>query len=231
VVPRRRLDLAPDLLAWLEGLPAGGPLFWKLASEPLITIDVGAHVGLYSVLAGLANPNGKVIALEPLPVVHERLQRNLQLNLLSNVIALPLAGAEDGLADFHYIPGLIPSSSSLSAEFMRAGEHDFASAQVRVTRLDSLLSSRGSQAVDLIKLDTETTEPAVLAGMGELLNTARPDIICEVLTRSDVGALTGILEPLGYSFYLLTDDGPQPRHTVAPDPRWLNYYFTTRRPG
>jgi FkbM family methyltransferase len=43
------------------------PLFWRLACKARVTLDIGAHVGYYSVLAGMANPAGTVFAFEPLP--------------------------------------------------------------------------------------------------------------------------------------------------------------------
>ena len=208
--------------------PEVARVFWRLASAARVTLDVGAHVGYFSVLAALAAPQGTVFAFEPLPAVYERLRHNIALNRLANVIAVPeAAGAHDAEAEFFHVPGVIPSSSSLSADFMR-GTEGLTAVRVPVTRLDSFLAGRGIDGVDLIKIDTETTEPDVLSGLGDCLSAWRPDIICEVLTRADVAALTSILEPVGYRFFLLTDAGPQRRESIVPDPRWLNYLFTAR---
>jgi FkbM family methyltransferase len=205
------------------------PLFWRLAREARVTLDIGAHVGYYSVLAGMANPAGTVFAFEPLPAVFARLQRNLRLNHLERVTAVrAAAGAIDGSAEFFHVPGIIPSSSSLSAEFMR-GTEGLSAVPVTVMRMETFLAGHGVTDLDLVKLDTETTEPDALRGFGPLLAAARPDIICEVLTRADVAALTEILAPLGYRFHLLTDAGPTPRAAIVPDPHWLNYYFTARQ--
>jgi FkbM family methyltransferase len=206
--------------------PEVAPLFWRLATRARVTLDIGAFVGYYSVLAGLANPEATVLAFEPLPGVFERLERNIRLNRLHNVVALQrAAGAIDGHAEFFHVPGIIPSSSSLSEAFM-GGTAGLTAVPVSVARIETVLRERGVTGVDLVKLDTETTEPDVLAGFGRMLAASRPDIICEVLTRADVEALTAILQPLHYRFYLLTGDGPQPRERIAPDGRWLNYFFT-----
>ena len=216
---------------WNGYEPETTPMFWRLASSADVVLDIGAHVGFYSVLAAQANPNARVIALEPLPVVFERLRRNLDLNGLTRVEALQLAaGATDGESEFYYVPGAIPSSSSLSGDFMKSSDHTVTSLQVSVVRLDSLLEIAGVGKVDLVKLDTETTEPDVLVGLGAFLSEWRPDLLCEVLGTADVAALTSILTPLGYTFYLLTDDGPERRDHIAPDPKWLNYLFTARTP-
>jgi hypothetical protein len=97
-----------------------------------------------------------------------------------------------------------------------------------VTRLDTFLASRNVEVVDLVKIDTETTEPDVLAGMGDLLSSQRPDIFCEVLPDADGDALAAILRPLGYRFFHLTGQGPELRECPTGDPVWLNYLFTAR---
>ena len=202
------------------------PLFWGLASRAAVTLDIGAHVGFYAILAATANPRSVVYAFEPLAPVFQRLDRNLRLNRLDNVVAREEAvGRVAGKAEFFHVPGIIPCSSSLSSAFM-VGAPGVESVPVNVVRLDTFAAERGLNAIDLMKLDTETTEPDVLAGMGRLLAQSRPDIICEVLPRGDGDALTTILEPLGYSFYLLTDRGPQRRHRVIADERWSNYLFS-----
>ena len=204
------------------------PLFWRLARNASVIVDIGAHIGYYAVLAGLANPRATVLAFEPMPSVFARLQKNIRLNELGNVVALrQAAGAVDGSAQLYHTQGVAPSSSSLSLEFMRA-HTEAGTLDVRVVRLDTVARTWGLDRLDLVKLDTETTEPDVLAGMGPLLSEHRPDIICEVLTRADVGALTSILKPLDYAFYHLTGRGPERTETITPHGHWLNYLFTVR---
>ena len=224
-------DWVPNQVFWRgwDGYePEMTPIFWRVATAARVTLDVGAHIGFYAILAAIANEHGSVFAFEPLPPVFERLQRNLALNALENVIALrKAAGAVDGWAPFFHVPGVIPCSSSLSESFMSS--HPLLdSIYVSVARLDTFAREHGVATVDLVKLDTETTEPDVLVGMGPLLGSSRPDIFCEVLQPAGADALTTILRPLGYSFYLLTDAGPQRRSQVTADQVWRNHLFTTR---
>jgi FkbM family methyltransferase len=205
------------------------PLFWNLASRAGVTLDIGAHVGFYAILAATANPSSVVHAFEPLGPVFERLDRNLRLNRLDNVVAHDEAvGRLDGSAEFFHVPGIIPCSSSLSSAFV-IGSPVVETVPVKVVRLDTFAAEHGLDRIDLMKLGTETTEPDVLAGMGQLLGESRPDIICEVLPTGDGEALTAILEPLDYSFYLLTDKGPLRRERVIADERWSNYLFSRDR--
>jgi FkbM family methyltransferase len=207
--------------------PEVTPLFWRLAERSRVTFDVGAHVGFYTILAAVANPRSTVVALEPLPVVYERLSRNVRLNGLLNVVtARVAAGADDTSAAFFHVAGVIPCSSSLSRSFME-GAPDLRALVVEVRRIDTLLSVHRLKGLDLIKLDTETTEPDVLAGMGEVLQRDTPDIICEVLPRADAAAINDLLIPVGYRFFLLTDKGPRPRSEVEADETWRNWLFSS----
>ncbi|MDC0709730.1 methyltransferase FkbM [Stigmatella sp. ncwal1] len=60
----------------------------QLATPGGLCIDMGAHIGLYSVLlASLVGPQGRVISFEPSPSVRERLLANTQA--LPQVTVLP----------------------------------------------------------------------------------------------------------------------------------------------
>ncbi|HEX3151786.1 MAG TPA: FkbM family methyltransferase [Gemmataceae bacterium] len=206
--------------------PETTQLFFRLAAQSTVTLDVGAYVGYFSLLAAHANPAGRVCAFEPLPAVFERLTRNVALNGLTNVECVAAAASDfDGEADFFHIPDGLPTSSSLSAEFMHATTSHHS--RVTVARLDRMLEHRDLPRVDLIKVDAETAEPSVLRGAARILERDRPHIFCEVLAdRADGIALEKTLRPLGYRYFLLTDAGPEPRERIEGHARWLNYLFT-----
>lgn len=224
-------DWLTNVLFW-RGLQGWEPevtsLFWQLASKAGLTLDIGAHIGFYSVLAAFANPTGVVYAFEPVPEVFERLRHNLALNRLSNVVAFQQAvGATDGQAELLREGGPLPVRSSLSAAYARTlTDTDVQRLGVRMVSIDTVAKAHGLGRVDLVKMDTETTEPDVLKGMREVLHANRPKIICEVLPSADVDALMAILEPLHYRFYLLTDVGPRCKDAIAPDTTWPNYLFS-----
>lgn len=214
--------------SWAGYEPETGPLFLRLASRARVTLDVGAYVGFYSLLAAHANPNGRVFAFEPLPAAFERLSSNVARNGLKNVVCVRAAvGASEGTFPFyHRAGGTLPCSSSLSLNFMR-GTVNLTNTTTNVLCLDSFARSHGLADIDLIKVDTESTEPDVLRGAADVLRDARPFIVCEVLAgRGTEAALMEILRPLGYRFYHLTPEGPEEQPDVCGHPTWLNYLFT-----
>lgn len=220
-----------------------GPLFWRgwdghetetvkpfyeLARSARVTLDIGAHVGYFALVAAHANPAGRVYAFEPLARVRERLERNVALNGATNVTCVPLAlGSPAGTAEFFHVRDGIPSSSSLSRGFMQSivARDELTSTTVEVVEVDDFVDSHGLVGVDLVKVDTETTEAAVIRGMLRTLGRDRPAIVCEVLDAEVGQALEALLRPLGYEFFLLMGHDAVRCDAIRPDEVWRNYIF------
>jgi len=213
---------------WSGYEPETAPLFFRLASRAQVTFDVGAYVGFFSLVAAHANKNARVYAFEPMPKIYERLQMNVRINNLSNVQCVNCAiGDNEGTAEFYSSGSEMQCSSSLSLGFMQGAETMY-SFPVEVLILDRFVSDSQINRVDLMKIDTETTEPEVLCGMSETLARDHPMIVCEVLmSRGVESRLEAILNPLGYRYYHLTPNGPVLREHIEGHPEWLNYLFTT----
>lgn len=218
---------------WQGYEPETTPLFFRLAERASVTFDVGAHVGYYALLAGHANPEARVYAFEPMAATCARLRRNIELNGLANIEVIEAAaGDRDGMVEFFAPDGEIPCSAGMSEGFYQPWADAFSRIEVESVTLDRFVQSAGIARVDLIKLDTESTEPQVLRGMHETLKRDRPAIICEVLCGcGSEEPLAELLAPLGYRFYLLTSAGPELRDRIEGHPVWLNYLFSERDPG
>lgn len=227
-------DWVSNQLFWrgLKGYePETVPLFFKLAARSRVTIDVGAYVGLFTLLAAHANPESRVFAFEPMPEVFERLQNNILLNELPNVQCIANAVSNSaGTAEFFHQSTGMPTSSSLSFEFMRSAE-GLISTTVPVTTLDRFVEENRLDSIGLLKIDTESTEPDVLRGAINMIRRDHPIIFCEVLKgRASERELEEILRPIGYRYYLLKPEGPVCRDNIEGHPEWLNYLFTTLSP-
>jgi FkbM family methyltransferase len=216
-------------LYWLGDYEPGSlGVFVVLCREARIVFDVGANAGIYALVAAAENPDLRVLACEPSPRAIEICRRNLELNrpLAARVELLAVAlAAHDGRAPFYLSGG----TSSLNSEF-RPGAAD---AMVDVARGDAIARQHDLARVDLIKLDTESTEPDVLRGFSATLSRDRPDLLCEVLHGRTEGDLDSIVESLGYARYWITAEGLHPRDRVVGDPtyRFPNYLFTVRPPS
>jgi FkbM family methyltransferase len=79
--------------------------------------------------------------------------------------------------------------------------------------------------VGLMKIDTETTEPAVLRGAPATLRRDRPPIFCEVLGGYTEEALEAILGPLDYRLFRLEPGLQREVEHIVPHERYPNFLF------
>jgi hypothetical protein len=78
----------------------------------------------------------------------------------------------------------------------------------------------------LIKIDTETTEPEVLAGARKLIAEHRPWIMVEVLWSLVEDRLHAVMDEFGYTYYHLNGPGPRPStEKIVGDSTWTYYMF------
>jgi FkbM family methyltransferase len=149
-----------------------------------IFVDVGAHIGKYTIIASKRiGPNGKVIAIEADPDNFDLLNRNIQLNNLSNVIALNYAVYSKEERIKLYLPsggGGEEESLSSYTEYNtimsdRAhGDEKFV--EVNANTLDYLLLSntiKQEEEVNWIKIDVEGAEYEVLKGAKDIISKSK----------------------------------------------------------
>jgi FkbM family methyltransferase len=136
-----------------------------------ILFDIGANIGIYTLLAASNNPRGTVIAVEPMPANVARLCDNVAVNALGNVTPCCLgASAKAGLEDFHLAS--LESGSSMhsigdGAMTREFGESVAMRVTVPVTTIDLLAERFGTPA--LVKIDVDGAEDEVLSGAAAVL--------------------------------------------------------------
>jgi len=173
-----------------------------------VFLDVGANVGLYSIVAGTllrARGGGEVLAYEPNPAVEALLKRSVEESGLNDIVkTFPFAvGQSDANAVDLYVgdnPGL--SSITPWEGHLQSGElSKDKRIPVRCRSLDSIARERNLTRIDWMKIDVEGAEMEVLAGMREVLSELRPPrIICE--TRVN-GPAASLLRAAGYTGSML----------------------------
>jgi FkbM family methyltransferase len=86
--------------------------------EGATVVDVGANIGLFSILMLQSAPRIRLFAVEPIPVLHNLLRDNLQRYASeSQVTILPIGvAAHGGEAEFIYTPHSTMTSSMASVE-------------------------------------------------------------------------------------------------------------------
>jgi FkbM family methyltransferase len=162
-----------------------------------VAIDVGANVGMFTVPLALAvGPSGRVLTIEPSPENVARLQSNLELNSLENVVVEPIAvGDRAGqlVLQLASDPGF--HSTAEIGESRSADEH----LTVRAETLDQVWLRAHAPAVSFIKIDTEGSEDAVLRGAEQILRACQPVLLVEAKGAERVRELDSWLGRFGYS--------------------------------
>jgi FkbM family methyltransferase len=152
----------------------------RLLRPGMTVLDVGAHHGLYALLASkLVGERGQVLAFEPSPRESRRLARHIRVNRCRNVLLETCALAEEnGESELFVVDGFRDWGNSLRPPAVGEATR---SVTVPVRRLDEVLAERRVEQVDFVKLDAEGAELAILRGAGKLLrNAVRPVLLAEV---------------------------------------------------
>lgn len=176
-----------------------------------VFVDVGANQGDFTLLAAsLVGPAGRVVAFEPDPDNVAALRENLRLNGFANVEVRAVALADEaGSATLHR--SAISGWHSLNEGGNTGGRPPIT---VALERLDDL----GLTRLDVLKIDVEGAENAVIRGAMNTLHRCRPVVLLDThpMLGADIPALDAIFLALGYATWesdrtaSVRRDGPWP---------------------
>lgn len=152
--------------------------------------DIGANAGLYTLASARAvGSHGSVYAFEPMQHNQQNLRRHLLLNGTRNVVVVPVAVAEN-TGKIRMAEGDSPSEFHIESQ---------GSIEVLVVDLDSWFAENHPAPPDLVKIDVEGAEDAVLRGGARTFSEHQPVIyLCCMVSAnvrnvrpcSSVGAIT-----------------------------------------
>ncbi|MFO7779148.1 MAG: FkbM family methyltransferase [Nitriliruptoraceae bacterium] len=244
-VPNRRLRGIDRVLRHLStGRSSVEPEAAALAgsiSEEAVCLDVGANYGLYTLMfAAAIGPAGRVLSFEPLPGPHAFLARAVRWLGADNVTVSDQAlGDRRGVGEMSLprrrgIP--VHGRSFITDEADGLGPNAEFRAERRLSvglsTVDAVVRAAGLERVDLIKIDVEGYEPAVVRGAEWTLAHHRPTLLLEIERRHllkfgvEPTALVASLARQGYEMAALWD-GRWCRVDVVTAER-RNYLFTPR---
>lgn len=172
-----------------------------------VFIDIGANVGFFSMLAArLVGRSGEVFALEPVPDNVAAVRANARRNRFGNVTVLRLAASDSNgraaLVTTKHPGGAVLASADSPPD--PVGE-----IEVETATVDSLIATGRVEPPDLVKIDVEGAEPAVLAGMMSTLARHQPVVVIEVdgpdedVLAERRRAVTRLFADVGYESYEL----------------------------
>ncbi len=157
-------------------------------------VDIGAHVGSFSIWAAARAKQAQFVAVEPNPQTFQRLVANIRANNLQDRVRTVNAavGTEEGTGQ------LVLLEHSLGTRLARTGGGD---AAVRVETLSSLLAQARMTEVDMMKVDCEGMEYEIFAAMPQSRLESIGSIACEYHPEPGhhPGELDAILRRAGFA--------------------------------
>jgi FkbM family methyltransferase len=164
-----------------------------------VFLDVGAHVGHYSLRASKIAK--EVLAVEAHPETAKRLRENIALNEIYNITVYEIAAWDEGIS----LSMVSPNDSVRDGSMRIVDEVDSAQNRtawiVQGRPLDIPL--RNVTRIDVIKLDVEGADLHALRGMRELIAKHRPVMFIEDHSIYDYYKkedLAQLITDLGYSW-------------------------------
>lgn len=178
-------------------------VFRSLLESDMTVVDIGANIGLYTVIA--AKKAKKVFSFEPESENFILLNKNVRENGFENVATFQKAVADtEGVQEFFI------SNNNKGSHSLFIPPDTFEKGTVEITSLDTWAAQNDVDKVDLIKIDVQGAELLVLKGMKKIL-THHPTIVIEydpdMLASSGVDPIK-ILEDfqlLGYTLHDISE--------------------------
>ncbi|HVR95239.1 MAG TPA: amino acid adenylation domain-containing protein, partial [Thermoanaerobaculia bacterium] len=191
--------------------------------------DVGANIGLFTLFVHQSCRNPRVFAFEPIPPTFARLRRNVELYGLDVELSDCGVGSNSGNATFTFYRSWSGMSGmhadraedeamtrallnnqdrelGENADQLLEGRFETELFSCRLTTLSEEISRHGIDHIDLLKVDVEKSELAVLAGIAESDWGKIRQIVLEAHNRNgELAALTGLLHDHGFELLVEQD--------------------------
>jgi FkbM family methyltransferase len=184
-----------------------------LLSRGMHVIEIGANQGFHTLaMAEYVKPDGRIYAFEANPRTFCYLETNLASHVLHEVVVpYRLAAADqDGVAQFRQLQGY--SAASHLKLFREDWTETFPGQNIEVETVDIARFVRSlDRPPDLVKIDAEGAEYAILRCLAPVLDVTKTDFVIEVIP-SIISAVTNLedffklIDDLGYRYWALRDE-------------------------
>lgn len=191
---------AADILYNRQFEPLSMKLWCRLARNATGILDIGAHVGVYSLAAAKLRPDLAIHAFEPNPMGYARLRMHKLINRFDNIVEHWFAvGNKSKFVEFSWVRKPTLQISSGGGVGARSGK-GIEKIVVPMHKIDGsgLTETLGNRP--LVKIDVEGGEVATVQGLSEVL-ALTPDVILETFNQSACDAINAVIQPLGYRVY------------------------------
>ena len=173
-------------------------LFASQLGPGSVVYDIGAHVGLYTLLSSKSVGNqGHVYSFEPLPRNVRYLRRHIELNEISNCTVV-----EAAVSNRAGYQRLDPTAHDSAAHLSQTG-----ALEVATIALDEFFyGGSGARPPNAMKINAEGAETEVLLGGRRLIQEFFPIIFLSLHTERATQECKEFLSSCGYTIRFLAAD-------------------------
>jgi FkbM family methyltransferase len=182
-------------------------LWKKWVKQADRVLDIGAHVGYYSLLAKSSNPGLRIDVFEPSRRTYECLTGNISANGMNISTHYMALGNEEGTVTMNQ-----PDPRNSGMNFISTNTVPGAEVVPLSTWDRQFPAGSGSEGRVIVKIDAEGAELRILEGGIGYIRSQKPVIFIELLNSTlqrfgaDTGMVYDLMVPLGYAFYRLDEN-------------------------
>jgi FkbM family methyltransferase len=192
-------------------------IFAQFCKDSDTIIDVGAHVGFYSLIASEANPVARIIAIEPSPINVQVLEKNLSANELNIEVIKKVFSNVKTEVDFELTEAsdnscVGGSPTSLTTDILK----------IETVIGDDLLIDLDSRIT--IKLDIEGSELIALESLDQVLRMGKEvKLILEynpaslLKNKASIQKFFEKINYLGFRVFSLSDENCEWKEIIFPE--------------
>ncbi len=179
-----------------------------------VAFDIGASLGEWAVpMARTVGSAGHLIAFEPQPLAAQALAATFRLNNLTQASVVEAAISDRISTADLAVPEVTSSAVDTGRARIGAARLGETVSPVRCITVDAFTAERALARLDLVKIDVEGHERAVLEGARATLARFHPALVIETghETIADRAAIAALLRGAGYDLVgVLLDHGVAP---------------------
>ncbi len=207
------------IVTWRSWEKFESELFEKTIKRGDIVLDIGAHIGYYTLIAAKkVGPSGKVFAFEPNERNFGLLKKNVETNNLTNVVLF-----KNAVSEKKGILKLFISSSNSGDHRIYSNNEARDEIEVTTLSLDDVFK-KINKSVDVIKMDIQGAELKALRGAALLLKSSSSlKIFTEFWPRGFFEAgdnpkdYLNLLDQYGFIFYNINSSEEKIEKTTISD--------------
>lgn len=170
--------------------------FVKQLSTSKCFVDLGAHVGYYTLIYRKLNSKGQIFSFEPLPENVDFLNRHIRLNNLKDIEVIN-AAVSDVSGSVRFNTGKSTVAGKLDSE---------GNTEVPCISFSDWINDNNVEP-DIIKMDIEGEEYKVLKNVSDYLQSKKPKLLLSTHGAEVHKQCFDLLKTLGYENFAVLNDG------------------------